>query len=206
MFRAFYITSMIGEGSNANPYRCRLYNYTDVHTGEWYTDSSSVSRLFTLAYMEATEATHQLASSDQEIFRLTPLCETKADLIACLNEAVGTIPQAVIDKLETFGINCDQLQPSHLRKKILRHVIKNIFMTQRAEGQGDENFKQFLKANLDTRIGDLSLAIRQRAEVWMQEKGLDTGWINANTLVREVLHYISDNTNLPVVGFGGANL
>ena len=55
---------------------------------------------------------------------------------------------------------------------------------------------------LTATVGDLSSQTRTRVRDWMDAKGLDTTWITNQTLIRQVLQYLLENLNWPVITFG----
>lgn len=198
----FYVAPQLNRVDDMGGYISSLLNdYIDVTTGESFTEIDNPARLISLCCVTASDATHVAIAADTQVITVSPLGDDLSDLKTKLDGSLDAIPSVSVSviksKLEAVGINMAWVQGSNTIRDAIRYLLRIFIFAQTANGAGDLDIRDFVKNNLDTKVSDVPLTIRNKIKDWMQNRGLAIGWIVSSTTVREILHFIVTN-----LGFG----
>jgi len=163
-------------------------------------------RQYGLCYCWAEQATHDAISADASVIVMSPLFGVASDWLPWLDTPVSNLPDlsTARQKLEAIGLNFGWVTGEHTCRDILRYIRKFLIFEQRLWGDWVDNnagIIEVIKLHIDSTVNTLSPALREQAKDWMAARGLAVGWITNQTTVREVLHFIVQNLNLPVAYF-----
>jgi hypothetical protein len=196
----FYLAATIGDGvSRATAFRSKLSDFIVNDGTKDFWDWSNRATAFRFCLAWCPTALHTSIAADANVTVLSPELADPAAVAAWLDQDVGTLAAALANKLEAAGIPVDWITAGITRRQLWRFISAWHFITQRMNSAGDTNALAFIRSNLDSTIGSLPAAVRNRASAWMSEKGLDTSWIVAGTKVRAVVRFIIVNGNFPIM-------
>jgi hypothetical protein len=203
MLRA-YITPRIGTGTKTDPIRSKASNYINVALGGRFWEYDNPARLYSFIIVDAPQTNHDALFADPEIDPLSEMFADKAEVLSGIEKTVDEFNPALYteikDRLELLGVNTNWIILSTKIREIYRYMLRTFTLAQWAYGTLDEEFLDFLRANIDTLGADLPINIRNKILNWMANKGLDTGWMTGTTTIRDIIHFILSNANffLPV--------
>ena len=196
----FYLAARTGDGATRQTaFRSKLTIYiaNDGTKDFWSWGNRATAFCCCLAFCDS--ALHTTIAADVDIVALSPELADGAAITVYLNGLVGTLPVAISNALEAAGIPVDWITAGTTRRQLWRFISAWHFINQRMTVAE----RTFLANNLDSTIGSLTQAARDRIAAWMTANGnLDTTWITGPTLVRAVVKFIIVNGNFPVMGSG----
>ena len=185
-----------------DPYRSALDDYiTNDGTGQNFWDWVHDARPIRYALAVCESAKHDVLAADARIAPASPQCPDLAALHAWLDTDISP-DTALLTRLENDGCSTAWVTGLTTRRQVMRYLMHVHVMSQDARRLKAAELLSFLTQNLDTRLGDLPLAVRQRARTWIESKGLTTTQFTNNSLVREVLHYLRENIEWPSLTLG----
>lgn len=192
----FYLCGQVGTGTKFDPLRpaiSQLAIQWDRGGTEWYDSEDDPARKFHVCIVHGSQQTHDLCMT--VAVPLTPTVAAdadaaNADLDSNVESGNAAWRDALKAALEARNISSAWINPSTTPRDVLRHIFRVIFLSQWAEGANATRVLQFLAANLDTQIGDLSAQVRNAAKNWIEARGLDTAWMVNSTTVRQVVQYV----------------
>lgn len=194
-----YLATRIGDGiTHQTAFRSKLVNYivNDGTKDFWSWGNRATAFCFCLALCDSP--LHATIAADVDIIALSPELADTAAITTYLNGLVGTLPTNISNALEAAGIPVDWITAGTTRRQLWRFISAWHFINQRMTAAQ----RTFLANNLDSTIGSLTVAERNRISTWMTNNNLDTTWITGPTLVREVVKFIIQNGNFPIMGQG----
>lgn len=196
-----YRAARLGSGVFPDRYRSALSRYiiedgTGATYEDWIKDPiEAATAFYSLASAEST--VHALCESDPDITVLSPEFATLEALQAWLDGSIsGEFSPTARTTIETDKIPIDDITTSNTRREFWRRLGIYHRVSNYMSGQGDGTALEFLKANLDSTVQQLPIAVRTRIRNWMTERGLDTTWITNSTTVRAVLKFLLVNVNI----------
>uniref|UniRef100_A0A6M3JU11 Uncharacterized protein n=1 Tax=viral metagenome TaxID=1070528 RepID=A0A6M3JU11_9ZZZZ len=194
----FYIAPQKGIGTEENPYRSILNDFINIHVGEWFDEIDHPARHISICCVHAGDTVHANILIDAKIFPISPLFNDESEISNGLNLSFDSIfnISAIKTKLEEHGINTAWISKSNTLKDVLRYLLRNFAICQIIDGQGLINVKEVLKKALVLTVAEISQAQRIAVRDWIQSKGLAVGWINNQTTIREIVHFIVGNLGL----------
>lgn len=200
MKTCIYLTPMIGSGTRQDPFRCKLNNYIDPAQGDIYSSYDSPGRRIAIAVTTASDAAHAAIAADSGIIAITPL----ADDID-MDALAGSLPNAAAVKtaLESMGINTGWMNGTVSLRDCVRYILRVFYLAQRAEGEMNTAVQFALKQGLDNAWSGLTATQKNNVKSWMADKGLATGWINASTTIRQLVHFCVQNLGIGTIRLHG---
>lgn len=202
-----YIAPQIGTGAFHDPYRSKLNEYINVENGESFDEIDNPARRHSLCFVIAKPATHAAIAADAEIIAVTPNEVTKENVHAILDTPLSslnqTFKQSVSDALEAKGVSFAWAGGENTIRDVLRYLLRVHFFAQRIEGEGNAPVFNFLKKNLTTEFSELTSAQKNGIKNWMESKGLATGWLRADTTVRQIIHAVVTDLGFGAIKIGG---
>lgn len=196
----FYIAPQQGDGlSPQTAFRSILNDFINVQAGEHFQEIDNPARRLSICCVTAADATHAAIVADARVIAISRLYADQTAAIEGLQESLNNIPgiAAVKTRLEEIGINTGWITGSNSLKDAIRYIFRIFSTSQIAAGEGNANIKDIIARNLDVTVSQIPAGVRTGVRDWMQAKGLAIGWINNQTTVREILHFIVGN-----IGFG----
>ncbi len=197
----FYTSLTIGDGlSKKTAFRSKLCNYI-VNDGtqdlwDWYNPARQ--HRFCLALCNSS--LHATIVTDADIIALSP---ELADI-----SAVNVWLDSIVDPMSFADIEKGGV-PVHWAvgttttwRQLWRFVAAWHYVSQRFSGENDNHGLTFLKANLDHTVSSVPHTTRTRIASWMTNKGLDTSWITDTTPVRDIVSFIIQNADFPIMNHG----
>lgn len=177
---------------STGPYRSLLHKFIDTSAGESFDEIDHPARRISICAVEASAATLDAIEADSRIIAAIPIRATdRTHLAKILNAPFSSYPlawrAAARNKLENWGVNTEWITGSNTMKDLLRHIIKQFSVVQVADGHGQLEVKEFLKANLDIQISAVPVNYRNAIKDWLKSKNVDISWITGATTVREVV-------------------
>lgn len=197
-----YLSTRIGVGTRADPFRSKLANFIINDGTKDFSDWSNRATAFRFALAQCDSALHATIAADPDVVALSPELVDGPAVQTWLDGLVGTIPPAQTTALEAAGIPVDWVDGTTTRRQLWRFISAWHFMCQRMSGEGTTNALLFIASNLDSTVGSLTAPVRNQMSTWMSNHGLDTSWIVGGTLVRAVVKFAITNGAFPVMRIG----
>jgi hypothetical protein len=162
---------------------------------DWVHDARSIR--YTLARCDST--VHALINADP---RITAISGEFTDWEAWLDLTLASVPLATRNLLESDGFSISWATAGTTRRDALIYISRVHVIMQELRRLGEVDSLAVFAQGLGTTVGSLSIQIRNKVLAWMGNWGLDTTWIIGSTAVREVIHYVIQRVNWPVMQFG----
>lgn len=197
----FYRTARLGDGSRANPFRSALTRYIPGSIqGATFWDWIHDARPLRYALALTDSVTHVLAASDADIQALSPELADLAAVNTWLESS--TLSDPAHTTLEGDGISTQWIAAQTTRRQLFRYAARLHVVVQDVKRLKNAETMDIFGRGLDLQMNQVPVTTRQKIRTWMEAKGLDTTWITNATTVRQVLHYIVQNVDWPVLPFG----
>ena len=208
-----YRTQRIGTGgliadpkepgaTRPDPFRSALDAYiTQDGSGQNYWDWVHDARPVRYALARCESSQHAVLAADTRISALSPECADISDMQTWLDSPVAA-DAAFLTRLEADGCSTAWLTGPTTRRQLVRCLMHLHVMTQDARRTKVSALLTYMAHNLDTRLGDVPVGMRQAVRTWIEGKGLTTTQFNNNSKVRDVLHYLRENIDWPTLTLG----
>lgn len=202
-----YIAPQQGTGSRFDPYRSIVNDLIDVNAGESFNEIDYPARRYSLVLVMAEDTTHQVIAADSNVTLVSRLYDDRQALKDDLDSDISSFPSVFVQelntKLEAGGISTSWISSSNTLRDVIRYLIRVCFISQICYGEVNSNMLDFLRQNLDARVFQIPPAVRQPVKDWMQLRGMAIGWIDNQTTVREIVHFIVMNLGFGLINFDG---
>lgn len=196
----FYRCDQIGDGTRSNPFRSVLTAYvTQNESGEGFWDL--INRAVPTRYAVARTLHSVHLSIDGDV-RCTALSSELADITAVNGWLDGTHDGVGNSVFEGDSISMAWTTQSTTRRQVFRYLVRQHAVIQNIRGVRENLALLVLAGNLDARVNTFPSGQRQAVARWMNSKGLSTTWITGSTTVRQVLQFILENADWPVLSLG----
>lgn len=174
-------------------WRSIMHNFIDVTVGETFDEIDHPLRHASITSVTATAASHTAIMADGRATPLSPLVDSKADLVVWLDRNVASLPSnirtAMVTKLEGLGINTAWIGPKNTLRELIRYLLRTFAWAQRVDGEGKrELVGKTLMANLDSTFNELQPSERSAVLAWLSAQGLPVEWIRPQTKIRAIVH------------------
>jgi hypothetical protein len=208
-----YRTQRIGTGrlisdpkepgaTRPDPFRSALDAYiTQDETGQNFWDWVHDARPVRYALARCESGLHVVLAAHARISALSPECADISDLQTWLDGPVSA-DAAFLARLEGDGCSTAWLRGSTTRRQLVRYLMHLHVMMQDARHTKVTDLLTCMAHNLDTRLGDVPVGMRQAVRTWIEGKGLTTTQFKNTSKVREVLHYLRENIDWPTLTLG----
>jgi hypothetical protein len=191
----FYLVPVVGTGFSGDRRRPK-YFATDAglpaiadSAGAQFMDYGDEPVMLVCANTTGAEHAAIVANAD--------VASAPLDLTQTIGANLGTV-QA---RLEAFHIPADWITAGMTYKTTLRWVTRLFFLHQRFQGlKGGRFFPSGI--TLDSQVGDLTAAQRQKFQAAIASLNLDAGGVTLTTTIRAALKQLADQ--LPGWSMGGA--
>jgi hypothetical protein len=198
----FYHSPRIGAGTVRDPYRAKICNYIvgqsdGTNYWDWINNSKPVR--YGLAY--CADTIHSLIDADAEIASISGRLSDLITLQSYLN-GVNLLTPAIHNIIEDDSINLGWLASETTNRQLWRYICKSHVIGQGAKMLASSDVLALLGTSLSVQVNKVPVRIRNAATTWMGTKGLSSAWIDGTTTVRQVLHYIVENIDWPVLMLG----
>ncbi|HEY5574951.1 MAG TPA: hypothetical protein VIK64_18155 [Anaerolineales bacterium] len=202
-----YRTNRIGDGTRLNAYRSPFADLIldDGISGllQWINDARPI--YYEVAICE--ETIHTSVAGNPDIKGISPLFFSAALFQAWLDSTWEiALDLSAMTQIEVDGFSLSWLSPGNSCKDVIRYISKIHVAIQRLRRLRDEDSLDLFRSLLDNAVNTLSPVKRSKISSWMQSMGLDTSWITGSTKIRQVIHYIVENINWPILGWKNFNL
>jgi len=188
--KRYYITRVLGSGTQADPYYAELRVYIQEN---WPDEPHFIKQAIhpnvlmwaVMAYDLSDEAHVDVLANLTGIFSFPSgsLDTRVGDLTAARRQAIRT-------KLENIGFEFTWANANTTIREILKYLIRSIQIASWAEVPiGANNF------DLNKTVGDVPVAARQRIAGHMQDLGVDTSWITLSHTISEVVQKIQRHSS-----------
>lgn len=196
MIRA-YITPRIGTGTKQDPIRSKANNYISVALGGRFNEYIHPARMYSFIVVNAPQTNHDNILADSEIDPLSELFNDMGEVLVGIEKTVAdfnpTLYSSIQTRLELLGVNTDWITLSTKVKEIYQYMLRTFTLAQWAYGKRDNDWLNFLRANVDTLGSDLPMNVRDKILNWMTNNNLNTDWMTGTTTIRDLIHYIISN-------------
>lgn len=193
----YYISEYTGTGTLIDPFRPALVDLVEDNDGMWYGFDNPVKQ-HSICRVSAIVSVHEAIISNNLGTAIGPLAKA-INIYDVHNSAYNT-------SIESYGYSVAWSDISSTIKQVLRYIVRNAHIAQRAKGEKVQALIDLLVLNTDSLVTVLPVAKRNVIRNWMENKGMSTSWIDANTTVRQVLHYIQTNLNIGNLRLGNHTL
>lgn len=199
----FYRSPQIGTGTKDDPLRSKLtlYIFNDG-SGSRFWDWVHYARPVRYALAHCESSTHTQIAADPEMTPLSGELADRAAIDAWMAETLQGAPQSIRDLFEADGFSVSWATTQTTKKQMLRYLCKVHVQTQDLERLGQTTTLECFRRALDSQVNQLPANVRTGVRDWMQAKGLDTTWIGGTTTIRQVIQYIVENIDWPVLTLG----
>lgn len=198
----FYRTTVIGTGVLHDGFRSSIDPYiTEDGTGNGYWDWINDARPLRYVLASTDSATHTQIAGDSSIKAISPELADLAAVQAWLDTAAIN-DTTLTNQFESDGISASWIANQTSRRELWRYVSKLHVMTQDLKRLRNSDSLELFNRALTSTVSQLPAATRTKVASWMQAKGLDTAWVVGGTTVRQVLQYINENINWPILPLG----
>lgn len=188
-------------------YKSSLLNdLIDTAQGDGFQEWHMSARSYSLCLVWANAATQAAIAANPDVITASPLFVDNADRIAKMGGIANM--NAVKARLEAIGLNTEWLTGAETYRDVLRYVVKHFWLGQVVTGRPglvSQDMIDLINAHLTTTVGQIPAQKRNAVKNWMQNRGLATGWIDNATTVRQVVHFILINLNIPSIPTLGDN-
>lgn len=174
MTQRIYHSAIVGTGSLTDPFRPAI---SDVIAG-FSTASAPGGSFWVLADTDAPQhaATATIAGVNYLDFAEAPLTAALSSIPSAKLAAARTL-------LDSLLVPTDDLTGANTVRDVLRRLKHRGSL---ANVLGSDDFAD----SLDTLVSAIPPATRQRINIKLQARGLDTGGIGAQTTIRQALHLL----------------
>lgn len=111
----------------------------------------------------------------------------------------------IVAKLDSMNVPSGWVKEGMTWREVLRKVINFFTLLQSYEGHGGTT-PIFSSATLNTTVGNLSQATRDRIQAVADDAGLSTTAINGSTTVRQMLQILVDQMQTHEITFTGGSI
>lgn len=204
MLVRFYLAPQQGTGTFQDPYRSILNSLINIQQGDWFDEIDNPARRISICCVHALQGSHDVIIADGRALPVGNLIEN-TNLKSHLDSLINSLSNIGLLKtnLEVRGISTTWLSASNTIRDGLRYLLRVFSTAQIADGQGNGNIKDLIGRSLTVTVAQIPVAIRNGVKDWMQARGLAIGWINNQTTVREILHFIIENLGLGKLKMSG---
>lgn len=198
MKQRYYIAPVLERTEAGETYWSSLLNdLINIQTGEGFQEWHQDARHYSLCLVWAEDVTHTTIAAHPDVIVASPLFDDDADRVVKMGNIANI--NAVKPRLEAIGLNAEWMTGLETYKDVLRYVVMNYWLGQVCSGRNETHMLTLIQQNLTTQVKDIPAATRNAVQTWMQNRGLATGWITMNTTVRQIIHFILMNLNLPSI-------
>jgi hypothetical protein len=193
----FYRSTIIGDGTRGNSFRSKLVNFI-IEDGSGATFENFIDPQKPLCYdlARCDSTVHAQIASDADIKPISIELADDAAVLEWMN-GDGFADALVNAQLESDGCSTAWKSTGTTRRDLMAYLAKLYILGLDIGRARDSDLLRLIKENLDNRINQLPVAVRNKVTNWMVTKGLDAGWIGGQTTVRQVLHYVIENVQWP---------
>lgn len=199
-FRYYRSAEILNATKGARCSALTRYITADGETGFWDWTHEIRPIRYALAYCDSS--IHALCAADPEIKPYSPELADLAAVQAWLDSPLSSVSQTIRDQIENDGFSTSWATGATTRRAAFLYISRVHVMLQELRRLKDIDSMEMFDRGLDTTIGSLTVQVRNKVGTWMTNRGLETAWITGPTLVREVIQYIHDNLNWPILQFG----
>jgi gas vesicle protein len=190
----FYIAPQQGDGTFLDPFRSILNDFIDIAKGEWFDEIDHPARRISICCVHALDETHGNIGKDGKVIIVSPLTDEK-ELSKILDMPFSEIKDiADSQTLEGIGIDASWVKDNTL-KDVLQHIMKLFSAVQIADGEGEQEVKEFLSKNISATVDSVSSTVSNKVTQWIDAKGIDITSIGAKTTVKDISKILVDNMN-----------
>lgn len=191
----WYISPYIGTGIFPDSFRTAIDDL--IHNGEQADGTDHPQRRYFIRRVDASQATHDAIINGGHGIPFTELAETETldNTHASLDVS---LKNQIVAECANRGIDISWVAAATTKRQFLRRMIQLCWLAQKALGEKHEVMKAILNHNLDAPVSEFTAQQRNAVKTWMENKGLDTGWIKNVTTIREIIAFILNNLNLKV--------
>jgi hypothetical protein len=203
-----YLAPQSGTGAEEDPIRSILNDLIDINQGDWFDEIDNPARKISLCSVHASVQTHAIIQADGRAVLLTPNeITSSAALKETLDAPFTSWPSAwrtaAKTGLEANGISVAWVTETNTLRDVLRYLLRVSVFAQIADYSGSSALKNFLAKNLTAKYSGLTTNQKNTVVSWMAAKGLATGWIESNTTIRQIIHYVMENLGWGKIKFSG---
>lgn len=181
-----YLVPKIGTGFGSDPFRPAYISNGGI-AGNWQAIDYG-KEAWMLVAADVTPAEHNAITANSDATAIP----------ANLDQQIGAALATVQSKLELANLPADWVTSAMTYRTLLKWTIRILLLMQRFCGFDEAAARFFATVTLDSTVGDLTAAVRQRLNTVAQSFGLDTSSITLATTIRAALRILGQQMTFAV--------